>query len=1162
MGKYGYINLLGVNKAVYKYVPYNGATKNVNLGNYSITAHGQNLPLFNGACQIPTITDNGNGSVTIGTGDYHLATEVTGHETKVYTLSGGTFTLTNDAQNYIVADYNSGSPLVKLISDVTLINETTIVPVYSIYRNGNFLHTQNWDALGLALANKVHQSIVKTQRYRRESGLALSVSGTRNLNLTVGRVWTGAVPISLDAIATATDNLYFWHHTGGNWTSTVTTQFPNTQYDNGTDLVTLTPNRYAVIWAFRGVESQKHLYCVVGTGDYTLTQAEAATLPATPTAINSHAMLVGKIIVQNGTNTPTSVQSAFDTTFGLAPIQNHGDLTGRDVADSHPAGAITYTPYSTTTATTVATAINELTDEKEPIFSKGDLKTGTPALTVTNGTARLVGGTATISIASGYTIPTDTQINSFIQAPTISGTTLGLTGTSTTVTIPTPSTCSITTSVNAIIYGALYNWYAATDSRNIAASGWHLPSFSEQQTLETYLGGSSVAGGKLKDTGFTYWNSPNTGADNSSFFNARGAGTRDKGNGSFSSLKASTNIVASTEVAPNVRNMSIVATSAATLLGNVLDKKTGFSVRLIKDATTLTNGQAGTYTGNDGRVYRTICIGTQEWLADNLVETKYRDGSTIPIVTDNSAWGALTTGAMCYYNNDINNAVGTVSSTLCNDLTNLQTQIDSKEPILTKGNLTESITGLSFSDTRQVIGGSTTLTIDSGYLIPTTASATTWDSGYNNQIASAAFSGTTTKTLTLTKLNGGTVTSSFVDSDNQTLSTTASGTTRTVTISGGNSVSIDVADNDNSTTNEIQAPTLVGDNIGLTQTTTTISIAGKEDKSNKVASISESSTDVQYPSAKLVYDQLALKAPSSSSVNYIQNQSSSALNQTFWLSNTVKIPGVFYRNMTYLPSTDVGSFFLYQREDGACVIDFYGQKNILTINKTEGATATPSKFNLGNDYSNGNTKDKLKLYLYNDGIGEQYGFGTGSNGDIQYHSNVLHEWYINNTKKVSISSNGLQSTKIGVGISPSNKIVQIQADSNGEGVQIDRYSTTTDDYASIFFGVTQAPATNQKGGIFFQRKGGNGLGSLILAVNSTNDGTSVTPSDAALIIDQNKNISATGSFESSKFKLSALNTAPSSATDTGITGEIRITSGYIYVCTATNTWVRASLATW
>jgi len=47
-----------------------------------------------------------------------------------------------------------------------------------------------------------------------------------------------------------------------------------------------------------------------------------------------------------------------------------------------------------------------------------------------------------------------------------------------------------------------------------------------------------------------------------------------------------------------------------------------------------------------------------------------------------------------------------------------------------------------------------------------------------------------------------------------------------------------------------------------------------------------------------------------------------------------------------------------------------------------------------------------------------------------------------------------------------------------------------------------------------------------------------------------------------QYILSDLNTAPSSATDTGVKGEIRITAGFVYVCTATNTWVRTALSTW
>ena len=48
----------------------------------------------------------------------------------------------------------------------------------------------------------------------------------------------------------------------------------------------------------------------------------------------------------------------------------------------------------------------------------------------------------------------------------------------------------------------------------------------------------------------------------------------------------------------------------------------------------------------------TIVIGTQQWMEKNLDVLTYRNGDIIPQVTDPTAWGALTTGAWCYYNND------------------------------------------------------------------------------------------------------------------------------------------------------------------------------------------------------------------------------------------------------------------------------------------------------------------------------------------------------------------------------------------------------------------------------------------------------------------------------------------------------------------------------
>lgn len=86
---------------------------------------------------------------------------------------------------------------------------------------------------------------------------------------------------------------------------------------------------------------------------------------------------------------------------------------------------------------------------------------------------------------------------------------------------------------NKSTYGALYNWYAV-QTGNLCPKGWHVPTDTEWKILATYLG-IKVAGGKLKETGTSYWVQPNKGADNSSGFTALPGGYRG-GDGSFSSI--------------------------------------------------------------------------------------------------------------------------------------------------------------------------------------------------------------------------------------------------------------------------------------------------------------------------------------------------------------------------------------------------------------------------------------------------------------------------------------------------------------------------------------------------------------------------------------------------------------------------------------------------
>lgn len=76
------------------------------------------------------------------------------------------------------------------------------------------------------------------------------------------------------------------------------------------------------------------------------------------------------------------------------------------------------------------------------------------------------------------------------------------------------------------VYGKLYNWYGVTDSRGLAPAGWHIPTDPEWATLVTCLGGSSVAGGKMKVSGTRNWADPNSDADNSSGWSGQPGGNR------------------------------------------------------------------------------------------------------------------------------------------------------------------------------------------------------------------------------------------------------------------------------------------------------------------------------------------------------------------------------------------------------------------------------------------------------------------------------------------------------------------------------------------------------------------------------------------------------------------------------------------------------------
>jgi uncharacterized protein (TIGR02145 family) len=172
------------------------------------------------------------------------------------------------------------------------------------------------------------------------------------------------------------------------------------------------------------------------------------------------------------------------------------------------------------------------------------------------------------------------------------------------------------------IYGALYNWYAV-GTENLCPSGWHIPGESEWSELTAFLGGETLAGGKMKstahknpgteeinaeqiekdqpnyepdekkNTGFTdyaadkgsTWKSPNTGASNESGFSAVPGGhrTNDNGPGVFAREGEYAYWWSATPTSQGVAWFRLLYYNYGNISRLTMGKTDGMSVRCVKD---------------------------------------------------------------------------------------------------------------------------------------------------------------------------------------------------------------------------------------------------------------------------------------------------------------------------------------------------------------------------------------------------------------------------------------------------------------------------------------------------------------------------------------------------------------------------------------------------
>lgn len=134
-------------------------------------------------------------------------------------------------------------------------------------------------------------------------------------------------------------------------------------------------------------------------------------------------------------------------------------------------------------------------------------------------------------------------------------------------------------------YGNLYNWYVVNNSKNVCPTGYHVPSITEWEELITFLGGNAVAGGKLKEIGFTHWLDPNTAADNSSGFTLLPSGWRAHNNGFYESLSYMAYVWSSTSVDASSSSIILAGYDSPACYTSESHILTGLPIRCLKDET-------------------------------------------------------------------------------------------------------------------------------------------------------------------------------------------------------------------------------------------------------------------------------------------------------------------------------------------------------------------------------------------------------------------------------------------------------------------------------------------------------------------------------------------------------------------------------------------------
>lgn len=363
------------------------------------------------------ITSAGTDSISVAAGAGFIKATDSDTATLIsFNWAAGAITVLTNTTTYVYVTYNGGVPTIATTTVDGDWDLDTSFPLGSVVQQFGECHILNnpwWVTDGMT--NLVERSDARAMIFRDENvgGLILSTTADRRVAVTAGKLWARLNEFAITAVATNSTFEVYWRTSSTLWATADVTTLSTVKYNNITTnaLTTIDNNKYVNWWAYAEADDDAVAFVYPQAQYNSAAEAEAVGAPSTiPDHLSKHAILIGRVIMQQGTTAPIETQSAFSTVFAASAAADHGNLTGLTDDD--------HTQYLLTSGTRSQGTINVATSATIAFL------TATTA-NITNLTVGTVTITAMDTVTVGsITVTTDATITALRGGLTTIGTLL------------------------------------------------------------------------------------------------------------------------------------------------------------------------------------------------------------------------------------------------------------------------------------------------------------------------------------------------------------------------------------------------------------------------------------------------------------------------------------------------------------------------------------------------------------------------------------------------------------------------------------------------------------------------------------------------------------------------------------------------------------------